>query len=84
MSALPIDGDKTLSVSAYVSDRSTDPEQRAWSTPRWVVPGSTEQMLSAFEDFGEDAKKLLKVFIMILRECNILMVCYASVGQKGR
>ncbi|EIN04269.1 FAD/NAD(P)-binding domain-containing protein [Punctularia strigosozonata HHB-11173 SS5] len=61
ISALPIDGGKTLSVSAYVSDRSLDPDQRIWDAPRWVIPGSTQQMLAAFNDFGEDAKSLLKL-----------------------
>jgi salicylate hydroxylase len=61
MSAIPINGGKTLSVSAYVSDRSAPPDQREWNRYSWVVPGSVDQMLLEFEQFGEDAKKLLKV-----------------------
>ncbi|EIN04270.1 FAD/NAD(P)-binding domain-containing protein [Punctularia strigosozonata HHB-11173 SS5] len=61
MSAIPIDGGKTLSVTAYVSDRSRDPDLREWGPTSWIVPGSTEEMLASFEDFGEDAKTLLKL-----------------------
>ncbi|EIN14739.1 FAD/NAD(P)-binding domain-containing protein [Punctularia strigosozonata HHB-11173 SS5] len=59
--SFPIEKGNVINVVAFVSDRSSPPDERVWKESRWVKPVPVDQMLGDFEGFEDKVIKLMKL-----------------------